>query len=417
MPLASSRRRRRPTTPLVRGPAPTAARSSSSPATSTPCPRTGTSPGGIEDGRRARARRERHEGRARGDDRARPRARGRGRARVDRLPLLPARGARRRGQPAAGVLRRPAPSTTRRWWSCSSRPTTSSRSAASGTSARVSASRAAAPTRRGRGSARTRSTAPSRGSRRSPGWRRTTSRSTASPFREVLSLTRISGGRADNVVPDLVDGDAQLPLRAAANAARRPRRASRELAGERGRDHEPLAGRVRSPSRTRSCSGCATEGELAVTPKQAWTPVAQFAERGLDAVNFGPGATRLRAHARRADRGRRARALASRLSAAWSRSVSRVHVSPVLAAQTDVPVRPDRGGEAPQGGRGRPHLRLRDGRSARADRPADQARARRRRSTRRAATRRAVGLPELRDAIAALGGAALRRRARPGDAS
>jgi succinyl-diaminopimelate desuccinylase len=109
-------------------------------------------------------------------------------------------------------------------------------------------------------------------------------------FVEVLSATRISGGIADNVIPDSVE--VRLNYRYAPN--RTPDEAEarlRELVGaelERVSNSPPA--RVATDSalvtRLRDASG------LAIEPKQAWTPVAEFAAQGLDAVNLGPGATR-----------------------------------------------------------------------------------------------------------------------------
>jgi succinyl-diaminopimelate desuccinylase len=114
------------------------------------------------------------------------------------------------------------------------------------------------------------------------------------PFREVLSLTRITGGRADNVVPDLVE--ATLNFRYAPHRSRLDAEARlRELAGPDVEilSHSPAASvAVNNPLVQR----LRTIGDFDLTPKQAWTPVAQFAELGLDAINFGPGATRF-AHA------------------------------------------------------------------------------------------------------------------------
>src|SRR5689334_13209871 len=109
-------------------------------------------------------------------------------------------------------------------------------------------------------------------------------------FVEVLSATRIQGGVADNVVPDRVD--VRLNYRYAPN--RTPAEAEarlRELAGadvEVTANSPPAHVAAESPlvQRLRDVGG------LALEPKQAWTPVAEFAGRGLDAVNFGPGATR-----------------------------------------------------------------------------------------------------------------------------
>jgi succinyl-diaminopimelate desuccinylase len=109
-------------------------------------------------------------------------------------------------------------------------------------------------------------------------------------FREVVNVTAIEGGVATNVVPDVAG--ARVNYRYAPN--RTPAEAeARLLELLAGHDVEvriegnappgpvtaanPLVGRLRE------------RGRLEVGPKQAWTPVAEFAAAGVDAVNFGPG--------------------------------------------------------------------------------------------------------------------------------
>ena len=118
-------------------------------------------------------------------------------------------------------------------------------------------------------------------------------------FSEVGSPTLIVGGIATNVVPDearctvnfryapdRAPAEAEAEMRALAEAAG----AELVLAGNSAPapvvTDTPLVRRLR------------TAGGFAVRPKQAWTPVAEFAAAGLDAVNLGPGATR---YAHRAD--------------------------------------------------------------------------------------------------------------------
>ena len=109
-------------------------------------------------------------------------------------------------------------------------------------------------------------------------------------FVEVLSATRIEGGIADNVIPDRVE--VRLNYRYA--PGREPAEAEQRL-------RELVGGEVEitsnsPPARVATDSELVERlrraGDLAIEPKQAWTPVAEFAAQGLDAVNLGPGATR-----------------------------------------------------------------------------------------------------------------------------
>lgn len=117
-------------------------------------------------------------------------------------------------------------------------------------------------------------------------------------FREVVSVTRLESGIADNVIP----GEAVATLNFRYAPDREPAAAEEHLRS-RVPDGATLeitshasAGRVVTESPL--VRALRASGELGVEPKQAWTNVADFTTRGIDAVNFGPGHT---AYAHRPD--------------------------------------------------------------------------------------------------------------------
>jgi succinyl-diaminopimelate desuccinylase len=113
-------------------------------------------------------------------------------------------------------------------------------------------------------------------------------------FREVMSVTQLNAGIATNVVPARAEAlvnyryaPDRTPEEAAAHL--RTLLPDAEIVSNSGAAHvASLDGPVVSALRA--------AGGFEVQPKQAWTNVADFAARGLDAVNLGPGATRY-AHA------------------------------------------------------------------------------------------------------------------------
>ncbi|HEX7299264.1 MAG TPA: succinyl-diaminopimelate desuccinylase [Solirubrobacteraceae bacterium] len=108
-------------------------------------------------------------------------------------------------------------------------------------------------------------------------------------FTEVVSVTRISGGIAGNVVPGEAVAHVNYryaPGRAPADAESWLRALCEPYGAleiEANAPSAPVATANPLVQRLIETSG------LAVEAKQAWTPVAEFAAAGVDAVNFGPG--------------------------------------------------------------------------------------------------------------------------------
>jgi succinyl-diaminopimelate desuccinylase len=106
---------------------------------------------------------------------------------------------------------------------------------------------------------------------------------------EVLSLVGIGGGVARNVIP----GEAWADLNFRYAPDRTPGEAEArlaELVGETGElEVESNAPPARAPVGNPHVERLRAAGAAPVRAKQAWTPVAEFAARGIPAVNLGPG--------------------------------------------------------------------------------------------------------------------------------
>ncbi len=108
-------------------------------------------------------------------------------------------------------------------------------------------------------------------------------------YRQVASVTRLEAGVASNVIPGVATANVNFRFDPGMNAAE----AERVLRGW----CEPHgAVEVRGvtlgavpPHDNPLAATLASASGTPMEPKQAWTPVAELAAAGVDAVNFGPG--------------------------------------------------------------------------------------------------------------------------------
>jgi succinyl-diaminopimelate desuccinylase len=112
-------------------------------------------------------------------------------------------------------------------------------------------------------------------------------------FKEVISVTRATGGVANNIIPASFDVNVNYrfsPDRSTEEAVSRLRDLCRQADEFEVADTAPAAYPDISHPLFQVLAEAADAG---ISHKQGWTDVAQLAERGIPAVNFGPGETAL----------------------------------------------------------------------------------------------------------------------------
>lgn len=108
-------------------------------------------------------------------------------------------------------------------------------------------------------------------------------------WKNVISATMASGGRARNIIPDVFELNLNHRFGPSTSVERARQNVLELVAGEADVtfvDISPSAPPLRHHPLV---AALAESGVLAVEPKQAWTDVARFAALGVPAVNFGPG--------------------------------------------------------------------------------------------------------------------------------
>jgi len=114
-------------------------------------------------------------------------------------------------------------------------------------------------------------------------------------WKNVISATMGSGGRARNIIPDVFELNLNHRFGPSTSLERAKKNLLELVAGEAEVefvDESPSAPPLRHHTLVAALADC---GVKAVEPKQAWTDVARFAQLGIPAVNFGPG-TQAQAH-------------------------------------------------------------------------------------------------------------------------